>query len=242
MLDKFPTMVWVKTEAQPVLYSVAHSIPEAERIARPYRITTSWTFPSQPNGFPVAGGLNDIHKLKDRLVSQLAPIGGLFVGHVLSEGRVTVTCYARQMAAATISVKSGLLSKKVFEVTSHRDPEWTFYREELEPSPMQIGWHKYAKLTMTLEQHGDVAKVERPVDFTLEFPSKLAMQAALPELEAAGFKFTDESSLEGSAWWAEVQKVSAVTMEALYPQIELIESIAAKHGGTLDGWACPVTK
>ncbi len=241
MLDKFPTMVWVKEDGHPVLYSVAHRIPESERASRPYRITTSWTFPAQPNGFPVQGGLQEIHKLEDRLISQLAMIDALYVGHVVGQSRVTFTCYARQMADSTISVKTGLLSNKVFDVTSHRDPEWTFYQTELESSPRQIAWSNYLQLTMTLKQHGDVAEKVRPVDFTLLLPSQLALDAAVADAEAAGFRLTNSGPLEDGQWLAEVQKESAVTMDTLMPHVEVLEGLVQNHGGEFDGWACPVT-
>ena len=142
MHDEFPYVTWVVDGNQPEVRSIIHDIPAHERAARPHRITTTWTYDAQANGLPVAGGLDQIHKVEDRFVSQIAPIGGLFVGHVIGAGRVTVTCYARSAAESTISVRVGLLSKKVLEVTSHLDPDWAFYRDELEPSKMRIAWNK----------------------------------------------------------------------------------------------------
>lgn len=242
MHDDYPIATDIVCQDPPELGSTAYDIPEEERAIRPYRITARWEYEARGNGFPVRGGVDLIDKLENRLMSQLAPIGALWIAHRYGQGRVTVTAYARQEAEATVSVRSGLLSKKVIELSSHHDPDWEFYRQELEPSEMQKRWTMYQPLIMMLAKQGDVEEKPRPVDFNLDFPTQAAFQAALPELERAGFARANDWEMPAGGWAAEMVKDTAITMVALYPHIELIEGIAAKHGGTLDGWASPVAK
>lgn len=242
MTDDYPIATWIRSEDPPELASYVFDVPHQDRAVRPYRITATWTYEARPNGFPVRGGVDLIDRLENRLFAQLQSIGAIWLGHTYGCGSVSVTFAARERAPDLLMVRRGLLSKVSIKLTSHHDPDWDHYRMELEPSEMQRRWSIYQPLLMMLAKDGDVAEKPRPVDFNLDFPNEAAFRAALPELELAGFAHANDWEMPAGGWAAEMVKETAITMEALYPQIELIEGIAVKHGGTLDGWASPVAK
>jgi hypothetical protein len=97
-----------------------------------------------------------------------------------------------------------------------------------------------------LAQQGDVHEQPRKVDHWLEFPTTQARAAARSTLEAIEFATEGEyeadepeAALPHSLVVSRVDTVDTHTINGI--TIELAR-LAGEHGGSYDGWECPVTK
>lgn len=239
-MSRLPFIVFSRGEQAPAVHSVAYPIPEDIRLAHPFRLSINWGYQMQANGLPAEGGLQEISNLEAQLQAQLASVSAIFVGHRLSGGRVMCVFYARDAAPRSVSIKTGLLTKRSFDIHAERDPDWRLYREHLEPTKGEVVWQKALMVQLVLRKQGDRHEIPRIVDFTVVLPDQDAAQTALAEAEAAGFTHSPDPNSDPLV--LELQRQTAVTREALVPQLIALTSLAEKHGGTFDGWGSPIAR
>jgi hypothetical protein len=186
---------------------------------------------------PADGQLAGIHALDEAVRAAVTPLGGAYIGRVLSGGAGRIICYLPQGVTAVPAVPaSGGLVPRLALVP---DPAWSRVREELTPDAWQRHVIEDNNLVRALEEHGDELAVPREVEHVGYFPEPERAEAAAVELRDAGFAVTVERDDEGEYMLQAIRR-DAVEPPALHEVTWLVREAVERHDGMYDGWGCVV--
>ncbi len=130
-------------------------VTASERKSLPYLVLAVLPYNAQPNGLPTGHELDRVAKIEDRIVEALGAKGGLYLGHITGGGSLTVALHAPSEIRGPITVKTGLLSKRVIPLECSLDAGWSYYDQHMAATPLEQEISRNRKLLATLRQHGD---------------------------------------------------------------------------------------
>lgn len=211
-------------------------------------LTYAWAirlpYEAQANGFPAGNELGRVYKIEDQLTAPLERLGGVFMGHSIGSGGMTVIFRAPRPAPSEIEVKTGLLRKDKFQVMVREDPNWEWHEEKFAPTQREFHVSRNRQLMDALEKQGDRHEVVRPVDFAAFFPSAADRDGFLAAIEPHGYRLNEEGKWEDEegGYWCGLVHATAIDENTIADCCVLVENLARAHKGELDGWATPVQK
>lgn len=200
------------------------------------------------NGFATSAERTRMNKIEECLRGILLSPNYEYVGHIIERGKMTSYFYGKTVAPQEITVKYGFLKKTIVHPESQPDPDWLFYRHDLEPTLVEKHIHWNRGLHQTFIKQGDNPALPRPVDIACIFPTRATLQAFLDEAKSLGYGHSDPA-LWGSPeqandpsedYWCELIKNTSIEPETMAHICAEIEELATKHGGEYDGWAGPL--
>jgi hypothetical protein len=224
--------------------------PDAPNEKRPWLL---WVFVEmqspRPDGLSSGDEAPRLHALEESLNSMIPPVcGAQLVGRITGAGRREFYFYGEEPGEFDAAVERAMKSfdSYRFQTGSAYQPEWEQYLGLLYPSASNLQRMTNRRVLDALAQQGDVHEQPRKVEHWLEFPSTLARAAARSTLEA--IEFATEGEYEAEAPEAAlphslvVSRVDCVDTHTINGITLELARLAGEHGGSYDGWECPVTR
>jgi hypothetical protein len=241
-VDRKYTIFVRQLDGQPQVITVAEAGPD-ERKSLPYLVLARMRVEAREDGLPADGELSRTGKIEDRVAPALKDINALHLGHICGAGYITAALAAKSSAPEFITVKTGLLKKETVALESRHDPEWSWFAQEMEPTPVEYEMSQNIGLHQTLSEYGNDPSKERPVDFACFLPTEAARDRFVEESSQKGFRLGEEG-----VWSNDQKHFVQVTcdmnteQEAIGEKCADLRASAKNLGGDLDGWACPVVQ
>lgn len=224
-------------------------IGRSEREGLDTLATVQIAYDARPDGLPTQAGFKLTEEFEDQAVPLLEGAGAIYVGRIKVDGVSTLYFYgpAEGLPKEITVSKQSWFSKKreAHTVESRPDPMWTFYEQELKPTPLEYEIARSRPLHKALGDHGDRHSTPRPVDFTFLFPSEEGRAAFLSEMAERQVFLNGEGAwenFEGNGWpyWCSLVLTTPVDPPTIGQICADFRALARSHEGDLDGWACPV--
>lgn len=241
MSEEWITFPKLDERAPKVVLALAR--PHSRADSLPVAAIARLAYEAGPNGLPGPGELPRLAQIEEQIEQSLTPLGFVHAGHYSADGEMKSLFYGPGLAPKSVSVKVGLLRKVDVALESREDPDWRIFGFDLQASPVEYEISHNRTLLDCLAGEGDVANLPRPVDFTVLLPSSEARRAFLNEITEAGYVRPAEDSLweTDEDFLCEIKFETTVETVTIAERCAYLRSVAKKHGGDLDGWACHVT-
>ncbi|NOV00695.1 DUF695 domain-containing protein [Paenibacillus planticolens] len=183
------------------------------------------------------------YELEDKLISRMKHRGdAIYAGRISSHNKMEMYFYAQDDGDWEAELKRIMADfpsfRYYFVMTA--DQDWSFYLDEMAPSPLEEQWMRNAKIAYALKRRGDNLAIAREVQHWLHFPDsarmnemkskvgKLGYIVIVPEVETTR-KVDEPYVLHLSKLHTlDVPTVNAITKELFV--------LASETGGTYDGW------
>lgn len=215
---------------------------ESLRASFPHLLSLTLNYQPAPTGVPADSGEYKRNNLIEDKLEKAVPSSVVLVGHLTGNGRTVILFVSKTPSVAPITVGLGLFKKETFTlVPPHPDP-WAWYEANAKITDLERVTSAYFPLYQQLEQHEDDHAKVRPVDFAANFPTDAGREAFLAEVFEQGYVLGKQGKWDPapSEFWCEFVKEMAIEPSRMGPLVLELEAVAARHGGTFDGWACPV--
>jgi hypothetical protein len=194
------------------------------------------------NGLRSRDELEPLGVLEDRIVERLeSAVDAIYAGRVVHEGATVMFLYLPDEHKARVQNLldiTGGLGDYHADWRTLPDPEWECYFEFLRPGRYDRQFMLNRRLQEIFEEKGDCMEIPREIDHVAFFPSEAQAQAALAELQAAGFRGDPlrAPAQEGGAWALEFHRDDVVADEK--PDLFCCEilGVLERHEGEYDGW------
>jgi hypothetical protein len=224
--------------------------PDAPNEKRPWLLWVWVEMQSpRPDGLSTGDEAATLHEIEESLNSMIPPVcGAQLVGRITGSNRREFYFYGEEPGELEVATERAMQAFGTyrFQTGSAFQPEWEQYLGLLYPSASNLQRMMNRRVLDELAQQGDVHEQPRKVDHWLEFPTTQARAAARSTLEAIEFATEGEyeadepeAALPHSLVVSRVDTVDTHTINGI--TIELAR-LAGEHGGSYDGWECPVTK
>jgi len=188
--------------------------------------------------------LNEIGEAMDANVT--AACAAQLVGRITGGGRREYYFYGEEPGPLDEAVKNALRSfpEYAHECGSSLQPEWDQYLGLLYPSDTNLQRMFNRRVLEALAEQGDVHETPRQVDHWLEFADEASRTACRDTLVAIEFRVEDEflaEEPEDLPYRLVVSRVDSVDSHTINGITLELARVAGEHGGSYDGWECPVT-
>lgn len=199
----------------------------------------------RPDGLSSSEEAPELNALEKRLDEALtAACGAEQVGRLTWNGVRELFYYGRsdeEIERALRVATEGSPDREVQWRHEH-DPEWTFYRDFLYPSPGQMQWILDRRVVDQLRSHGDSLEVPRPVDHYVNFTDRAARDEFLKLAVERGFegRTSDVEDEAAPRFCAHLVREDPVDLSHIHEVVLELRALADEHGGEYDGWGCPV--
>ena len=203
----------------------------------------------RPDGLSSGEEAPKLYEIEESLNSMISPVcGAQLVGRITGSKRREYYFYGEEPGELEMATERAMkpFESYGFQTGSAFQPEWEQYLGLLYPSATNLQRMMNRRVLDALAQQGDVHEQPRKVDHWLEFPSTAARAAARSTLEAIEFAIEGEyeaeepeAALPHSLVVSRVDSVDTHTINGI--TLELAR-LAGEHGGSYDGWECPVTR
>ena len=200
----------------------------------------------QRNGLPDDTEFARLGNLEEALIGSLTPMGALHLGHITSNGVMTVVFQAPANLPSSVKLKTGLLTRASIELASTRDDAWEFFEQRLAPTDLEAMESNNRKLLRHLASVGDKAELARPVDFAANFPTSEGRDSFLAAVSLMAYRSSAKGNwetLDGpNRFWCEVVTTSDLSAPTMANRCLYLRQEAQRAGGDFDGWSSPVVK
>jgi len=129
-----------------------------------------------------------------------------------------------------------------YDAGARPDPEWSTYLGFLAPSEEDRQHIENRRVCEALEENGDTLSAPREIDHWAYFAEPAAREAFVAEATALGFAVraliepdSDLPDIGVHLWRTDVPAYESIDDVTL-----TLFRLAARHGGTYDGWECTV--
>jgi regulator of RNase E activity RraB len=221
-----------------------------EHEERPTAATLYWLrirmLDAAEHGMGTGAEAEALYPVEDALVDATMTFGLTYVGRLRTDGAWQIVFYgASGNEDALGAVARGVeLGGRQIELGSKPDSMWSYYREFLLPDDERRQWMSDRRIVELLEEHGDLLSTPRRVDHWAYFPSADSRDAFVKHVTRDGFEIegvSDDADGDQS-FGAQVVRTDTVELEAIHEVVMTLVRLAEQHGGTYDGWECPVER
>lgn len=203
--------------------------------------------PHPENGLSTSEEFSTLVRIEDRLSECIARLPTtIYAGRITNDGRREFYFYGPSGEGFESGVQSAMseFGDYRFEAWHQPDPEWNQYLSVLYPARSNLRWMADRDVISTLEKHGDAANLARPISHFSYFKTDADRSQFLAAVSQQGFRIVDrfESSDSGSAlpFGLLYEKCQPAELSAIFQTTESLAKSSEFHGGTYDGWECPV--
>jgi hypothetical protein len=209
--------------------------------ARPRLLRVSYLLRAPgPDGLATAAEGEALARAEDALSSALAAIGATYAGRVTVAGARTHLLYLAEgvSAAGALAAAGPGLSGYEVATRTEDDPAWQGWSTELLPPPRTRRWMEDRRGSEALARRGDRADLARPVDHQASFPSAEAREAFAAEAAALGFEpaARRDDAPPPAPFAVDLRRDDPVTLRHIHGVTWTLCELAARHGGSYDGW------
>jgi hypothetical protein len=203
----------------------------------------------RPDGLSSGEEAPKLYEIEESLNSMIPPVcGAQLVGRITGSNRREYYFYGEEPGELDAAVERAMkpFESYGFQTGSALQPEWEQYLGLLYPSASNLQRMTNRRTLDALAEQGDVHEQPRKVDHWLEFPSPQSRAAARSTLEAIEFAVVGEYEAEepeaALPHSLVVSRVDSVDTHSINGITLELARLAGEHGGSYDGWECPVTK
>ncbi len=224
--------------------SLVDGAPDAQR---PWLVSVRLPLKDpRPDGLTSNAEATALGLIEDGLVRTLdAHCGAVFVGRMTWNGVRDLFFYAKRTDSLEQALTAGLSGTEPRRVMTRkqRDADWKHYLDVLYPGPLEWQWIKDRRLVESLAESGDKSDIARPIDHHARFAARAAAEAWACAVREMGFEVAIERA-EGTeeAWSAHAVRDDRSELAHVHDIVERLYGLAEEHGGTYDGWGCPVVR
>ncbi|MBP1965302.1 DUF695 domain-containing protein [Paenibacillus aceris] len=182
------------------------------------------------------------YELEDKLISRMKDKGyAIYAGRISSHNKMEMYFYAKDDWEWEPEMKRMMLDFPNFRYyfLMTKDQDWSFYLEEMAPSPLEEQWMRNAKIAYALKRRGDNLERAREVQHWLHFPDSARMDEMKSKVGKLGYivivsEMDTTRNVEpyvlhlSKLHTLDVPTVNAITKELFV--------LASEVGGTYDGW------
>lgn len=227
-------------EEDDALCFITVDLRAAEGIGRGHGVVVSAMYDlAEPDdrGMPRASERPAMNKLEDTFEAALTAFGEPWnIGTRIERGKRYLLFY---LPDETINIELDNNWPGAYELRwfSEPDPEWSEYRESLEPTPFQRKLALAKDVQEELEKLGDQLELERPVDHWIGFPDQDRADDAAAALTADGFSNVSKSE---DGLFVSATLVHAVDTSSLENALSRVfQLVVEPYAGEYDGWGAP---
>ncbi|MEQ8318260.1 MAG: DUF695 domain-containing protein [Phycisphaerales bacterium] len=214
--------------------------------ARPMLVEVSVPFhASGEDGFPDPDELNALDPIDDRLDAALQRgVDAVPVGCMSSDGRRRWYFYARtgECEAAVRRAFDGSGYEPTW--SAKPDPDWSGYNDTLYPKPEELRWIWDVRVLTALQQNGDKAERERPIDHFAYFKDRGDAERFAKWCTDEGFTLNGEpdTNADDGRFGVEFSHFGPATIDSIHGRTVAADREATRLGGMYDGWATIVKR
>jgi regulator of RNase E activity RraB len=188
-------------------------------------------------------GTQDLfYDLEDKLMQRMQDSNrAVYIGRISVQNKMELYFYAHESENWELKLTEIMHDFPSFRYyTSVKDDtDWSFYREEMYPNPLEEHWMRNAKISYTLNQHGDKAEIVREVEHWLHFNSKNNMDEVKVKARGLGYSIINtewDTSKTVYPYVLQLSKNHALDLSTVNEVTKELFTLASEAGGMYDGW------
>jgi hypothetical protein len=223
----------------------------APQVDRPWLLCVQALLRSpRPDGLPDGTEAQALNALEDRLQERLlARCDAVEVGRLSTNGVRELYFYGTGDGALDDAVEEASVAAPGYRLRlrAEEDTGWERYLEFLWPGPLSWQWIKDRRLVDALTENGDTLELARAVDHWAYFEAPDDRERFIRAVVGLGFAAERlepcaRDDEEGPSLGARVTRSDPVTLAHIHGVTRQLYDLAEQHGGSYDGWECPVTR
>lgn len=182
------------------------------------------------------------YSLEDKLIEGMqASEYSVYIGRTSIQNKMELYFYGQGSIHWEDRLKAILADFPDFRYyyTVRADEEWSFYMEEMYPTPIEEQWMRNAKIAFALQRHGDDPDTVRIVEHWLHFSSKHGMDEAKGRARKLGYHVVNaelDTSKTINPYVLQLSKKHALDLSTVNKITKELYALASEAGGTYDGW------
>jgi regulator of RNase E activity RraB len=182
------------------------------------------------------------YSLEDKLMQRMQQSEqAVYVGRISIQNKMEMYFYAKPSEAWDSKLIDMLRDFPSFRYYTNlkQDESWSFYLEEMLPTPLEEQWMRNAKISYALNRHGDNSDVVREVEHWLHFDNKPGMEMVKEKARLLGYHVMSEerdASWTVQAYVLQLRKKHALDLATVNEVTKELFTLAAEAGGSYDGW------
>jgi regulator of RNase E activity RraB len=188
-------------------------------------------------------GAQDLfYSLEDKLMRRLQDSKlAVYVGRISVQNKMELYFYADESKDWEPKLSEIMVDFPSFRyyTSVKEDADWSFYREEMYPKPLEEQWMRNAKISYALNQHGDRADIVRVVEHWLHFTSKVGMDEVKGKARELGYHIVNaekDTSKKMYPYVLQLSKRHALDLPTINEVTKELFILTDKAGGVYDGW------
>lgn len=203
----------------------------------------------RPDGLPDGTEAQALNALEDRLQERLlARCDAVEAGRLSTNGVRELYFYGKDDAGLDDAVEEASVAAPGYRLRlrAEEEPGWERYLDFLWPGPLSWQWIKDRRLVDALTDNGDTLELARAVDHWAYFEAQDDRERFIRAVEGLGFSAerleAGSPEADTPALGARVTRADPVTLAHIHGVTRQLFELAEEHGGSYDGWECPVTR
>jgi regulator of RNase E activity RraB len=188
------------------------------------------------------GAQNLFYTLEDKLMSRMQDSNlALYVGRISVQNKMELYFYAHESEDWEPRLTEIMLDFPSFRyyTSVKEDAEWSFYLENMYPSPLEEQWMRNAKISYALNRHGDQSDIVREVEHWLHFASQMSMDEVKGKARNLGYSVVGadmDTSKDVYPYVLQLRKMHAIDLTTVNHVTQELFTMATEAGGMYDGW------
>lgn len=188
-------------------------------------------------------GAQDLfYGLEDKLMRRMQDSNqALYVGRISVQNKMELYFYANESEDWELRLAEIMADFPSFRyyTSVKEDPGWSFYLEDMYPSPLEEQWMRNAKISYALNRHGDQADIVREVEHWLHFASKMSMDEVKGKARNLGYLVVNadlDTTKTVNPYILQLRKKHALDLTTVNEVTKELFTMATEAGGMYDGW------
>jgi regulator of RNase E activity RraB len=188
-------------------------------------------------------GAQDLfYSLEDKLMRRMqASKLAVYVGRISVQNKMELYFYADESEDWESKLNELMVDFPTFRyyTSVKEDADWTFYRDEMYPRPLEEQWMRNAKISYALSHHGDRVDIVRLVEHWLHFTSKIGMDEVKGKARELGYQVVNaekDSSKKMYPYVLQLSKRHSLDLPTINKVTKELFTLTDKAGGVYDGW------
>jgi uncharacterized protein (TIGR01619 family) len=188
------------------------------------------------------GAENLFYKLEDKLMRRMQNSNlALYAGRISVQNKMELYFYAHASEDWEPRLTEIMLDFPSFRyyTSVKEDEDWSFYLDNMYPSPLEEQWMRNAKISYALNRHGDQSDIAREVEHWLHFASQISMDEVKGKARNLGYSIVEadiDTSKEVYPYILQLRKKHAIDLTTVNQVTKELFTMATEAGGMYDGW------